>query len=400
MIRSSRVAALVAAVASVLLLIGMIVVGFGVLRDGHAETGPRETGAGDGGASTLPAACGQNVQCAVTPGGYLVMMLAHSHGSTAARKPVILLELGGPGADVSSMVGILPAWTERFRVLLVPEPWTYRTSEFCSSYSCAGSTLDAKSRVATARWAEHHWGRIRSVYAFSYGAVMALPLAQDAHFSAARFWFVSPAPLPRTPIEAVFGGRLRSTIASMARVQCGVKATCHTRVKLRLRAIANGDLGVSSADGSLGLLSIGADAAGNRAAIAIIARGGIHAPLTARARQLLAEGAFTYRISGSDPAIQRRRDFYDQAMCRTYTGWSGKQAPFVTPIDCGGTSSEPVASVERPTVARNVTLVVNENDPVVPVALQRRWRAVVGARRVAEYRRDDHDLSDRDELHP
>ncbi len=391
-------------IAVLLLAIGLVSVGVGgsffQTRDRQGSTRTSADLAVD---LMLPEVCSaEGIECSVSPDGLLAVMRRPSRQTSDVEASTLtLMELGGPGIDALQVLDYLPKWSHASRVLILPEPWTYRTDEFCARYSCATDAQQADVRVRLARYAESTWGRVGNVYAFSFGAVLALPLAQSSDFRDARFWFVAPAPVPNTSIQLISRLRLSSTIAAMSRVACGGDAGCVRESTNWLRRVARGRAGIGHRDGFLGLLSVGATASRNEYAVMRIVESRPTGKLTPRAVRILREGAFTFQLSGAERSIVLQRAAYSAGMCAAYSGWRKRdQSPLASLSSCTGGRPVMYAKPAAPVVADEIRIGINSADPVVPAVLQRQWQHLAPQARTVVYRENSHVAGESPILHP
>ncbi len=293
--------------------------------------------------------------------GHLVVLLRGSQHTKPGERPVVLIDVGGPGADVLGVLTALPEWSKTVDLMAVPEPWTYSTRETGLSAS------EYRGAIASSETA---YGRLDGAIGFSFGAVRLLALMQENGSQPPPMLLASPAPIPGESGADWSADRQAAayrTVRSIAGNQDGKN----------LDALVSGERGVPADAASLAMISLAVDARGNTPFLRKLLSSKTTVSVTQRSVLLTAARQIT--LAGQ--VDSRAREAYFADICRTYPDWRGARAAFgrVHQRECA--QRRPVQSTSSgPLRVPAVDLWVNPQDPVVSSRAQHRWRGLLGKR--------------------
>lgn len=306
----------------------------------------------------------------------------------------LLWDAGGPGTsplDPGASRAALPTWTTGFDLVVLAEPWTEtEVSARCLAELAAESRRDpdhcpwrrlvtdvheyARALVSF----EKQEGSLNGVYAASYGAVRALPAVQRVTARGGFAVIESPAPPLGTSATTIVRSRLEAAERAIVWTSACARSECARRYQI-LGQLLRGDDQVDPDDVQLALLGMSYSPQENEAFLRNLWRHGgkVDRVGAVSLRQVASRVAL---VTGAGTALHERVG-YLAGTCSMYSHWPAGTSAFArmhracATISPNGYDSWADHHRIGTQARKNIALVVNRRDPVVPWALQRLWRA-------------------------
>lgn len=315
--------------------------------------------------------------------GHLAVLVRARDGH--ANAPTLLLDLGGPGTDVLSVLELLPKWTNPFNVLVLPEPWS--TFDGCVAGEMTRCADDARplsdsDYAQLVRRASREWGEVDGMVGFSYGAVRLMPLIGDPAFKGAPTMLIAPAPRPDVPGRAWTSSRERSSLRLVRSTVPGDRQA--------IGRLLSGRRGVAAPTARLALVALAGDLPSNRPFLSKLL--GTTDSVTPAQREELIAAAQSISLTGSRSSAVQRAYFAD--ICSRYSGWTAAVSAFgqVHARACDEQRAPHRIAVPQRRPTGSLELWVNHRDPVTAPTLQEQWRSFWHGVQVHRYSASTHNL--------
>lgn len=308
------------------------------------------------------------------------------------RQGVLLWDAGGPGGvplDGDAMRAALPAWTRGYDVVALTEPWVttpisarclreLRNDVASRAPGCPWSrlVLDLAEYREILDFLESEIGPLAGVLAESFGAVRALPAIERVLRRGGFAVVASPAPwLDEDGTRIVEQRNTAARSAVVARLPCG----CDSSERIVDRVLSGAVTGLSRDQAELAVLGMAASIEDNGPFLSKLAQNDGHVDRVRAASLRRVAARFALTTGAGTPV--RAHVGYLAGVCSMYGGWAGSTGAFGRMHRwCEQIRSaqyrEEYAVTDHVPGGGSMYLALNRADPVVPWALQARWRQI------------------------